>query len=63
MGWWRAFARHPEYGGIWHETYRLRGGMEAIYSGMPAIGLAGCLPTRDPVGAFGSARQRLAAVA
>ncbi len=63
MGWWRDFARHPHYGGIWHETYRLRGGMEAIYSGMPQIGLASFAPPLDPVAAFRSARQRLGAEA
>ena len=62
MAWWRDFARHPQYGGIWHETYALRGGMEAIYSGMPPIGFAGFLPTRDPVASFRSARQRLETV-
>ena len=58
--WWGAFARDPQ-GGIWHETYRLRGGMEAIYSGVPAIGLASFAPAREPNGPFMSARQRLAA--
>ena len=61
MGWWREFARHPQYGGIWHETYRLQGGMEAIYSGMPKIGFAQFAPPLDPVAAFRSARQRLRA--
>lgn len=56
--WWGDFARNPTYGGIWHETYRLSGGMEAIYSGMPRIGLASFAPERIPIGAFKSARQR-----
>ncbi len=59
--WWRGFARDSRGGGIWHETYRLRGGMEAIYSGVPAIGLASFAPERAPTGAFMSARQRVAA--
>ncbi len=56
--WWGDFARDPA-GGIWHETYRLRGGMEAIYSGVPAIGLASFAPDRAPTGPFMSSRQRL----
>ena len=57
--WWRDFARAPGNGGIWHETYRLRGGMEAIYSGIPGIGFARFAPARAPVGPFMSARQRV----
>ena len=59
-GWWADFARDPQ-GGIWHETYRLRGGMEAIYSGTPAIGFASCAPEGLPEGPFMSARQRVEA--
>jgi len=58
--WWRDFARDSG-GGIWHETYRLRGGMEAIYSGVPPIGLASFAPERSPTGSFMSARQRVEA--
>ena len=58
--WWRDFARDPASGGIWHETYRLRGGMEAIYSGVPGIGFARFAPDRAPTGPFTSARQRVA---
>lgn len=58
--WWRDFARDSGGGGIWHETYRLRGGMEAIYSGVPGIGFARFAPERAPDGAFRSARQRVA---
>ena len=57
--WWRDFARSPGGGGIWHETYQLRGGMEAIYSGVPKIGLARFAPERDPTGHFTHARQRV----
>lgn len=57
--WWRDFARDSKGGGIWHETYRMRGGMEAIYSGVPGIGFASFAPERLPVGAFASARQRV----
>jgi len=58
--WWCDFARDSGGGGIWHETYRLRGGMEAIYSGVPGIGFASFAPERAPTGAFRSARQRVA---
>ncbi len=57
--WWRDFARAADGNGIWHETYRLRGGMEAIYSGVPGIGLASFAASRAPLGAFASARQRV----
>ena len=62
--WWRDFGRGDgRRGGIWHETYRLRGGIEAIYSGVPPIGLARFAPARVPVGPFMTARQRLAPTA
>lgn len=61
--WWGDFARDPSGGGIWHETYRLKGGMEAIYSGIPGIGFASFAPERSPVGPFMSARQRVEATA
>jgi hypothetical protein len=57
--WWGDFARDPHSGGIWHETYRLRGGMEAIYSGMKPIGFAAFAPERGPTGSFNTARQRI----
>ena len=59
--WWSDFARDSGGGGIWHETYRLRGGMEAIYSGVPGIGFASFAPERTPTGSFVSARQRVEA--
>ena len=59
--WWRDFAKGAGAGGLWHETYRLRGGMEAIYSRMPAIGLASFAPSKDPVGPYRGARQRVEA--
>ena len=59
--WWRGFTGPYGGGGIWHETYRLSGGMEAIYSGVPNIGFARFAPERVPAGPFMSARQRMAA--
>jgi hypothetical protein len=58
--WWRDFSRDTAGTGFWHETYRLQGGMEAIYLNMPKIGLAAFAPERRPVGPFMSARGRLA---
>ena len=57
--WWREFGADGKGGGIWHETYRLRGGMEAIYLDMPPIGFGGFAPARAPSGAFRTARQRI----
>ncbi len=59
--WWRNFTRDFGGGGIWHEAYRMRGGMEAIYSGMPRIGFGSFAPERIPTGPFASARQRITA--
>ena len=58
--WWRDFARDPAGNGVWHETYRMRGGMEAIYSDVPRLGFGSFAPERAPVGPFMSARQRIA---
>lgn len=62
-GWWRAFGRDTGGGGFWHETYRLRGGMEGIYLNMPAIGLARFASPQAPEGGLLTARDRLAASA
>ena len=60
--WWRDFTADPRETGFWHEAYRMSGGMEAIYFGMPRpIGLGTFAEAREPVGAFMSSRQRLAA--
>jgi hypothetical protein len=46
--------------GFWHETYFMRGGMEAIYDDMNApIGFARFAPVQAAEGAMFSARQRL----
>ena len=58
--WWREFGVDTGGGGIWHETYRLRGGMEAIYLDMPPTGFGRFAPSRAPDGAFLTARQRIA---
>jgi hypothetical protein len=59
--WWRNFGRDRSGTAFWHEAYRLSGGMEAIYVGLPEpIGLARFAGSRKPVGPFMSSRQRLA---
>ena len=57
--WWSQFIKNPAGTGFWHETYRIKGGMEAIYLHMPPIGFASFAPPREPVGPFMSARARL----
>ena len=59
--WWRDFSRDAAGNGFWHEAYRLSGGMEAIYVGMPRqIGLGTFAAARRPEGPFMTSRQRLA---
>ena len=59
--WWREFGRDPAGNGFWHEAYRLSGGMEAIYVGMPhPVGLGTFAAARHPEGPFMTSRQRLA---
>ncbi|CAO4166483.1 DUF4188 domain-containing protein [Methylorubrum aminovorans] len=59
--WWRDFSRDASGNGFWHEAYRLSGGMEAIYVGMPhPVGLGTFAATREPQGPFMTSRQRLA---
>jgi hypothetical protein len=58
--WWQDFVKDPGGTGFWHETYFIRGGMEAIYDDMnAAIGFAGFAPVQPAEGAMFSARQRL----
>ena len=57
--WWQDFVRDSGGTGFWHETYFLRGGMEAIFDDVPApLGLMGFAPTRSAQGAMFSARKR-----
>ena len=57
--WWRSFLKDPGGTGFWHETYRLKGGMEAIYLHMPPIGFGRFAPALKPQGPFMTARGRL----
>lgn len=60
MLWWKEFLRNSGGTGFWHETYFMRGGMEAIYDDMPkAIGLGAFAPLQQARGPMFSARTRL----
>ena len=57
--WWKQFLRDSGGTGFWHETYFLRGGMEAIYDDLPKpIGLSAFAPVHPARGAMFSARTR-----
>jgi hypothetical protein len=66
--WWMAFLRDSQDTGFWHETYRMRGGIEAIYDDMTdarndpragAIGLGAFAPVVAAKGRMFGARARL----
>jgi len=57
--WWGRFLRDPGGTGFWHETYFLRGGIEAIYADVPdSLGLLAFAPAVPARGSLFSARQR-----
>jgi len=57
--WWQNFVRDSGGTGFWHETYFMRGGMEAIYDDVPIpVGLARFAPAQPAGGAMFSARKR-----
>src|SRR5215469_17927740 len=59
-GWWKDFLRDSGGTGFWHETYFMRGGMEAIYDDVPVpIGFLGFAPAHEAKGSMFAARQRL----
>jgi hypothetical protein len=57
--WWKNFLRDSGGTGFWHETYLMRGGMEAVYDDVPKpVGLmrfAPIQPARGPM--FGAAQR------
>ena len=60
--WWQNFLRDTQGCGFWHEAYSARGGVEAIYVGMPErTGLGTFAPIVQPVGSLLSSRGRLEA--
>ena len=59
--WWRDFLRDSGGTGFWHETYLLRGGMEAVYDDMPKpLGFGTFAPRQPARGRMFGARGRLA---
>jgi hypothetical protein len=58
--WWKKFLRDSGGTGFWHESYFVRGGMEAIYDDVPQpLGFLAFAPSREARGSMFSARQRL----
>lgn len=58
--WWQQFLRDSGGTGFWHETYFMRGGMEAIYDDVAApVGMQRFAPAEPPRGSMFSARRRL----
>jgi hypothetical protein len=57
--WWKKFLRDSGGTGFWHETYFMRGGMEAVYDDMRTpLGLLKFAPSHEARGPMFSARQR-----
>ena len=60
--WWRDFLTDSGGTGFWHESYRMSGGMEAVYVDMPGpVGFGHFAEAQKPIGPFLSARGRLGA--
>ena len=59
--WWQKFLRSSGGTGFWHETYFMRGGMEAIYDdvNLPLLGFQAFAPSVPARGPMFSARRRL----
>lgn len=57
--WWTKFLKDSGGTGFWHETYLLRGGMEAVYDDMPQpIGMMRFAPVKPARGPMFGAAQR-----
>jgi hypothetical protein len=57
--WWKNFLRDSGGTGFWHETYTLRGGMEAIYDDIaPKIGFMAFAPIIPARGSMFTAAHR-----
>ncbi len=57
--WWKNFLRDSGGTGFWHETYTLRGGMEAIYDDIaPKIGFTAFAPVVAARGSMFTATHR-----
>jgi hypothetical protein len=58
--WWQDFLRDSAGAGFWHETYFMRGGMEAIFDDISKpIGMMSFAPLEKARGRMFSARSRL----
>jgi len=58
--WWRNYVKDTAGTGFWHETYFMRGGMEAIYDDMDKpTGMMTFAPLEKARGRMFSARSRL----
>ncbi len=61
--WWKNFLRNSGGTGFWHETYTLRGGMEAIYDDIaPKIGFMSFAPIVPARGSMFTAAHRSARI-
>jgi hypothetical protein len=57
--WWQKFLKDSGGTGFWHETYFMRGGIEAVYDDVPKpIGLMAFAPVKPARGPMFSARTR-----
>jgi hypothetical protein len=62
--WWTDFLRNSGGTGFWHETYRMKGGIEAVFDDVPVpLGLGTFAPLIPARGGMFSARRRLESVA
>ncbi len=60
--WWKNYLHDSGGTGFWHETYRVKGSIEAIYDDMRApVGMMRFAPLVDARGPMFSARRRLGA--
>jgi Domain of unknown function (DUF4188) len=58
--WWKEFLKDSGGVGFWHETYFIRGGMEAIYDDLRVpLGFSAFAPTQPAHGPMFNARNRL----
>jgi hypothetical protein len=60
QAWWKDFLSDPGGTSFWHETYLMRGGMEAVFIDMreSPVGLQQFAPTQPARGPMFSARAR-----
>ena len=60
QAWWKDFLKDSGGVGFWHETYFMRGGMEAIYDDVHVpLGFSAFAPTAPARGPMFNARKRL----